>query len=253
MGSQVGEHDELTVLVTGFGPFREQYPVNPSWEIAKDLPKYLPPLRAKDPHSRRQNTHVPEVRILVHPEPIRVNYKVVRELVPSFWQTYQGRKVDIAIHIGMAGPRPFYCIERKGHRDGYRFADVDGEKLDEEAEKKSGDKWIWHGLPDELETELDVEDVLTRWQGMSSEDADLRISEDAGRYMCDFIYYSSLAQRLKQEKPRKVVFLHVPSDASEKSVTQGKELMVNLIRSIVESEVEKIMKEQGSGAAGGEL
>lgn len=107
------------------------------------------------------------MRILVHPQPIRVNYKIVRELVPSFWDTYQGRKVDIAIHIGMAGPRPFYAIEHRGHRDGYKFADVDGEKLNEDEERKSDD-WIWKGLPGELKTDLDLSHVLQRWKGHSS-------------------------------------------------------------------------------------
>ncbi|KAK7431089.1 hypothetical protein QQZ08_002370 [Neonectria magnoliae] len=238
MGSQVDEREELTVLVTGFGPFREQYPVNPSWEIAKDLPSYLPPLRAKDPNSRHA-VHLPDVRILVYPEPIRVNYKVVRELVPSLWETYKGGKVDIVIHIGMAGPRPYYCIERRGHRDGYMHPDVDGEKVDEDGERKPGSDWVWRGLPEEIETDLDPEDVLTRWQRHSPKDMDLRISEDAGKYLCDFIYYSSLAELWKQDRPRKVVFFHVPADASHTNIAQGRELAVNLVRSIVESEVSK--------------
>ncbi|OAQ72154.1 pyroglutamyl peptidase type I [Pochonia chlamydosporia 170] len=244
MGSQNKEQRELTVLVTGFGPFREQYPVNPSWEIAKGLPSHLPPLRAKDPNSRAAQ-ELPPVRILVHPEPIRVNYKVVRDLVPSFWDTYQGHKIDIAIHIGMASPRPFYQIERRAHRRGYKSLDVDNELLDDGPEGKPDDaEWIWHGLPDEILTDLDIDDVHRRWQGHSSKDMDLRISEDPGRYLCDFIYYSSLAHLYKANRPRKVVFLHVPSDASDAYVSQGRELAVNLIRSLVESETDKV---DGSG------
>lgn len=150
-------------------PFREQYPVNPSWEIASRLPSHLPPLRAKDPNSRHVTQLVPKVRILVHPEPIRVNYKVVRSLVPTFYETYHGRKVDIVIHIGMAGLRPYYCIERTGHRDGYKHPDVDGEKLgDEEERQNPDDHGIWSGLPEKIKTDLDVEDVLARWQGHSA-------------------------------------------------------------------------------------
>ena len=141
--------------------------MNPSWEIASGLPSHLPALRAKDPSSR-QAVDIPSVRILVHPEPVRVNYKVVRGLVPSLWETDQGHKVDIAIHIGMAGPRPFYQIERRGHRTGYKSLDVDGEKLEDEEEGNRGENWIWHGLPDEIETELDLQDILGRWQGHSS-------------------------------------------------------------------------------------
>jgi hypothetical protein len=36
-----------------------------------------------------------------------------------------------------------------------------------------------------------------------------------------------------------VVFLHVPADASEAAIRTGKELVVQLIRALVESEVAK--------------
>ncbi|CAF3442667.1 unnamed protein product [Fusarium graminearum] len=234
MGSQIAEHEEINVLVTGFGPFREQYPINPSWEIASSLPSHLPPLRAKDPNSRHAAILLPNVRISVHPEPIRVNYQVVRGLVPSFYDAT--RPFDVVIHIGMAGPRPFYSIERRGHRDGYKHPDVDGEFVDSEEDRQKDD-WPWRGLPEEIETELDLDQVLSLWQGHSSEYDDVRISEDAGHYLCDFIYYSSLSELWKQKRPRKTVFLHVPADASPSSIERGRDLTLNLIRSIVESEI----------------
>ncbi|KAF4456474.1 Pyroglutamyl-peptidase 1 [Fusarium austroafricanum] len=233
MGSQIGDPDEITVLVTGFLPFREQYPVNPSWSIANSLPSHLPPLRAKDPNSRHAAAILPSVRIVVHPEAIRVNYKAVRDLVPSF---YDGtHKYDVVLHIGMAGPRPFYCIERRGHRDGYKHPDVDGEYVGREEERNRSD-WPWRGLPEEIETQFNLDEILPRWQEHSLE-GDLRISEDAGHYMCDFIYYSSLAELWKLQRPRKALFLHVPADASPASIEKGRELTLNLIRSIVESEI----------------
>lgn len=150
-------------------PFREQYPVNPSWEIAKGLPAYLPPRRVKDPSSRHADVQVPGVRILVHPKPIRVNYDVVRELVPSLWdEPHEGRRVDMVVHIGMAGPRLSYQIERRGHRTGYKGKDVDGQTpLEDRDETKRDKDWIWYGLPDEIETELDIPDILDRWIGHS--------------------------------------------------------------------------------------
>lgn len=149
-------------------PFREQYPVNPSWEIAKGLPSHLAPLRAKDAGSL-DSLETPPVRILVHPEPIRVNYKVVRDLVPSFWDSYQGHEIDMAIHIGMAGPRPFYQIERRAHRRGYKSLDVDNELLEDGPEGRPHDEdWIWYGLPDDILTDMDVDDVYQRWQRHSS-------------------------------------------------------------------------------------
>ncbi|KAI6780135.1 Pyroglutamyl-peptidase-like protein [Emericellopsis cladophorae] len=240
MGSQPPTKGELTVLVTGFGPFRTQYPVNPSYEIARQLPTYLPPLRAKDPSSR-VSPSIPDVRILVHPEAIRVSYKRVGELVPTWWdEDIEGRRIDLAIHIGMAGPRPYYQIERKGHRDGYKSKDVDGLVGDI---KDTGREWKWYGCPAELESDLNMEDVLGRWQAHSPKDMDLRISDDAGHYLCDYTYYSSLAHLWKQQRERKLTFLHVPADASPASINLGRELAINLIRAMVESEV--VAKESG--------
>ncbi|KAK4165742.1 hypothetical protein QBC43DRAFT_207945 [Cladorrhinum sp. PSN259] len=217
----------ITVLITGFAPFKEDYPVNPSWEIARSLPDYLPPIRAKTVPSPSLNSKLlPPVRLIVHPEPVHVGYKAVRSLVPLLWETY---KPHYTIHIGMAGPRAFYSIERRGHRDGYKMRDVDGSFLGE-TEKFDTD------LPEELETDLDVGDVLVRWRGFSPKYSDLRISEDAGHYLCDFIYFSSLSYLWKQPRERKVLFLHVPSDASEGAVQRGRELLLQLVRGVVESE-----------------
>lgn len=80
--------------------------------------------------------------------------------------------------------------------------------------------------------------------GATQKDADLRISEDAGHYLCDFIYYSSLAHLWKQQRSRKLTFLHVPADASERSVELGRELAVNLIRAVVDSEVNRRRREE---------
>lgn len=98
----------------------------------------------------------------MYPEPVRVSYKVVRELIPTLWQ---GQKIDYAIHIGMASGRKFYSIERRGHRDGYAMRDVDNDYLgDVERHKEEQDKWIWHGLPAELMSAVKVDDVWTRWR-----------------------------------------------------------------------------------------
>lgn len=64
------------------------------------------------------------------------------------------------IHVGMASNREFYSIERRGHREVYDKADVDGVVLGDEKEKKD---WVWEGLPNEILTDLAMDDVLERW------------------------------------------------------------------------------------------
>jgi pyrrolidone-carboxylate peptidase len=237
MGSNLEEpsssDDEITVLVTGFGPFRSQNPVNPSWEITKSLPQLLPP--EKSLNAFTDAPPLPPVRILIHPEPVKVAYKEVRELVPKLWDG--GRKIDFMIHIGMASGRRFYSVERRGHRDGYYMKDVDDKFLDDLYYlKRTRDPkdWIWNDVPEELTTAADIDDVWRRWR-LSLPQLDVRISEDAGRYLCDFIYFSSLAHLLKKDEERRVVFLHVPVESDENAVQTGTEVTLELIRALVQS------------------
>ncbi|KAK0729103.1 hypothetical protein B0T21DRAFT_403055 [Apiosordaria backusii] len=262
------EEETINVLITGFAPFRSNFPVNPSWEIAKSLPEYLPPpppapFQGIAGHVPPPNTATgpgpftnshptpainhPRVRLLVHPEPIHVGYRAVREIIPSLWHLDDNNgnvetkppKIHLAIHIGMAGPRGYYSIERRAHKSGYDMGDVDGQKLSELDDEMARNNipHPWEGLPDELLSDLNMEDVLTRWRLYSPLYSDLRISEDAGHYLCDFIYYSSLAHLTCSGEERKVVFLHVPSEASAAWVKVGRELCLGLVRAMVESEV----------------
>ncbi|KAK3334945.1 hypothetical protein B0H65DRAFT_534151 [Neurospora tetraspora] len=346
MGSNnaYGGEEEINVLITGFGPFKQEYPLNPSWEIASRLPAVLPPLRAKQPSTQKPPL-IPRVNLHVHPEPIHVSYKTVRELVPKLWapnfadssstsssssnplpptptptaaeattsseapfseqdaaaaaaneEPEKKPKYDFAIHIGMAGPQPRWAIERLAHRDGYALRDVDGEFLrDRENQLRDGDDWVWKGCPAELRTDLDLDVILEKWRGYcappgglvvasgsgsgseggveeghggkdggkdgkdggeggkkegggkaklwygndikgGAKGEKLVISEDPGRYLCDFIYYSSLAELHKRKAEKRVVFLHVPCKLGKDGeyVRIGQELMLGLVRSVVE-------------------
>ena len=134
------------------------------------------------------------------------------------------------IHIGMATSRKFYSVERRGYRDGYEMRDVDGELLSDTEEGRQE----WDGLPKELLTDINVDDVWQRWRAALS-DADVRISEDAGRYLCDYIYYSTLAQLFRKGEERRVVFLHVPVESNDAAVKAGVEITIELIRALVQS------------------
>jgi len=160
---------------------------------------------------------------------------------PNRTENFTG-KIDLCIHIGMAGPRQVYHIEHRGHRDGYILRDVDEELLgDDEVDPISGkpprdtDDWPWRGLPAELTSWFDMPDVLRRWRELAPPGNALNVSEDAGRYLCDFIYFSSLAELEKRGRDRTVVFLLVPSAATAEAVNRGKVLVLALVRAIVES------------------
>lgn len=71
----------------------------------------------------------------------------------------------------------------------------------------------------------------------------LKVSHDAGHFLCDFTYFNSLAYCYKAQKRRQAAFLHVPASRAEpvdqyvKDIDRGREVVLQLIRSIVESEV----------------
>lgn len=78
---------------------------------------------------------------------------------------------------------------------------------------------------------------------INKQNIDVRVSEDAGRYLCDFIYYSSLAHLWKHNEERRVVFLHVPVDSDAKAIATGVEALEELIRAVVVSGQMKKLRE----------
>ncbi|KAF2815186.1 peptidase C15, pyroglutamyl peptidase I-like protein [Mytilinidion resinicola] len=220
--SQEKTEDPVTVLVTGFGPFLEKYPVNSSWSIASTLPAILPatPL------------HPTPIRIIVHHEPIRVAYHSVTNIIPAIIDSCVP-KPDIVFHIGLAAGRTFYTLERGAHRTGYNsIPDVDG-KLFSEAEVAAR----WPHLPPILKTAFKTDDVWRRWRAqLPDSNVDIRPSEDAGNFMCGFIYYNTLAHFYQQkDEERPVTFLHVPNLPTKKDVDQGRDVACALIRAMVDS------------------
>ncbi|QSS66220.1 pyroglutamyl peptidase type I [Histoplasma capsulatum] len=71
---------------------------------------------------------------------------------------------------------------------------------------------------------------LKTWQSLVPRTADVRLSDDAGRYLCEFIYYTSLMHAYLERRNRSVVFLHVPGRADDEAIQLGKEVAAGLVR-----------------------
>ncbi|OBT61862.1 hypothetical protein VE03_08812 [Pseudogymnoascus sp. 23342-1-I1] len=220
---------EINVLITGFGPFKAQYPINPSWEIARSLPStlHLPP-SARSPGGTKVN-------LRVHPRAIRVAYAVVDAVVPGLWEGEDNWRPDWGVHIGMAAGREFYSLEKRAAGWGYTVGDVEG-CLPDKA-----------GVGGEvLEPGIGVEDVVGVWKGMVG-GADVRASEDAGRYLCEYILHGSLGFLRGEEREGKCLFLHVPAGVAEADVERGRRVVLGLVEAVVE-----VGWEGGEGEQGGE-
>ena len=142
-------------------------------------------------------------------------------------------KYDIVLNIGLAPGRNFYALETLAHRDGYN-------KKDEEGRNLAGDTFwrIELKAPERLHTSFDTEDVWRRWKS-DLVDMDLRPSNNAGHYLCDFMYYACMLEywRREPEGKRPCMFLHVPSSKDEDSTSRGREVALGLIAALVASEM----------------
>ncbi|KAL5005377.1 hypothetical protein ScPMuIL_018833 [Solemya velum] len=164
-----------TVVATGFGPFGI-YDVNSSWVAVQEL--------SKRPLGDDIDLHIEE---------ISVDYKTASELVPELWKKYNPKLI---VHVGVSGIASKITLEQKAHNEGYDKCDVKGccpENhccvLGDEGCRVSG-----------IDMQLVCRDI-----NEASSDVEAEVSQDAGRYLCDFTYFKSLSI----DKSR-AAFIHVP-------------------------------------------
>ena len=130
----------------------------------------------------------------------------------------------------MAPSRAFYTLETKAHCDGYEKRDIRGEIPNDR---------YWHEkyhAPLVLQPTYDPEDVWRRWKSVLIAE-DVRLSDDAGRYLCDYIYYASMLEYWLQDPvgERPCAFLHVPGPAEEDDILRGARVALAAIGAIVGS------------------
>ncbi|KAJ5779083.1 hypothetical protein N7457_006803 [Penicillium paradoxum] len=230
--------NEISVLITGFGPFKSNL-VNASYLIASSLPSsfLFPSPKDHDSAPRRVSLHV-------HPTPIPVAYATVKETLPlileEFAASHGGRRPDLVVHIGIAAPRQYYSVEILAHRDDYHITDIEGRPGYVDGEKR----WKDLGLPPILTPGRATDNpsstspyqpgdqFLELWRSFAPE-SDLRISKDAGHYLCDFIFYTSMSLAQLQGQDRNILFLHVPGGSEDAHIEQGRVVALALIKTMV--------------------
>ncbi|XP_030030092.2 pyroglutamyl-peptidase 1 [Manduca sexta] len=168
------------IMVTGFGPFAN-HPVNASWEAVK--------LINKEEIERKHNCEL----VLIE---IPVTYENVDEFVPALWETHSPK---FMMHVGVSGVANCFTIEMQAHKKGYQRMDY--------FDKCPAD----HVCPAEgairIHTKLNVEGLCKEFNDSISpeEKTSAVCSKDAGRYLCEYIYYTSLSVDNKR-----TLFVHVP-------------------------------------------
>ncbi|CAL8345822.1 unnamed protein product [Merluccius merluccius] len=166
---------QMKVIVTGFTPLGEDK-INSSWEAVKEL-KRLGLGKSVD----------------LHVQEIPVEYEAVHDLLPLLWKQHQPKLV---VHVGMSWKATTVTLEQCGHNMGYERKDNCG--------FCPACHCCVEGGPDTIQSVLDMEAVCQRVQD-SGLGVAVSVSKDAGRYLCDYSYYTSL-----HLGERRCAFVHVP-------------------------------------------
>jgi pyroglutamyl-peptidase len=164
------------VLITGFGPFPGA-PENPSAWLAKALVEWAPPECDAELNARVLPTEWRAVTFM-----------------PKFYASLQP---TLMIHFGIHQQAKALRLERSAHNRTNSRADASG-ALPPSAR-------VHFGGPDRLDTALPVPELAARLRGCGVPAAS---SRSAGSYLCNFLYYHSLAWAKTSDSV--VLFVHIP-------------------------------------------
>ncbi|TCJ82262.1 UNVERIFIED_ORG: pyroglutamyl-peptidase I [Bacillus cereus] len=196
-----------TVLLTGFDPFGGES-INPAWEVAKSL----------------------------HEKTIG-EYKIISKQVPTVFQKsisvlkeyIEELNPEMVICIGQAGGRPDITIERVAiNVDDARIADNEGNQPVDVPVVEEGPAAYWSTLP--------MKAIVKRLQ---AEGIPASVSQTAGTFVCNHIFYGLMHELEKRDKKIKGGFIHIPFLPEQASNYPGQPSMsLSTIRKGIELAVE---------------
>jgi len=168
-----------TVLVTGFGPFPGA-PVNPTEQIIRQL--------ARSPHLRGHTvaTHV-----------FQTSYAAVDCDLPRLIAKHHPRAVVL---FGLAANTPYLRVETLAHNEVTRQqVDVTG-NMPSQSEIRPASTTTLRGRAPFMRLVNAARAAGVKAHG----------SQDAGRYVCNYVYWRAIEASRNPGGPKRVVFIHVP-------------------------------------------
>jgi len=207
----------VRVAVTGFGPFAK-VPVNPSWQC-------LLPLRDSDEEYVTERTSIPmhidffEIPVIYHEVLARIqtlhNLSASGSAIAAPSEPY-----DLFVHFGVAPSRSHYYFESGARRYGYEKEDFDKQFAKSRVDPSSGKRlsgFITQEWDQDAEGRLncavDVTELANRLK--RSGKAEVKLSDDAGLFLCEFTYYASMAcakRNAQGAAAKPVLFVHIPQE-----------------------------------------
>ncbi len=189
------------MLVTGFGPFM-YHKVNASWEAVKEM------------SSLGLQHNGDEVKLVTREIP--VVYEVVSKVIPELCNEI---KPTLCVHVGVS-PHSCVKLEKFGRNESYNMGDINS--------CLPPDNVCCKGGLNKLRTVFNVNEIL-KCVSQKQADVVIEVSEDAGRYLCDFIYYTSLYHNGSVP----VLFIHVPILNKPYSKEQLGRLLKNIVETLL--------------------
>ena len=166
------------LLITGFAPFGGDR-INPSWQAVEALPDTVGPWE------------------LVKKE-LPVTF---RGAPASLFEAMAAAEPDAVLMIGLAGSRGVVTPERQGYNEIVaRIPDNEGNQPKDEP--------VVPGGPEVLFSTLPVEDMT---EAIAAAGVPVRLSESAGRFVCNALLYSALYHIEQSDDPVPAAFIHVPA------------------------------------------
>lgn len=247
---------QLNVLITGFGSFMS-VTNNPSWLAVKPLhDTYLDlfssaPFLTASCSSEQGSARIQCLQLPVH-------YGSILDVVPRihgrtpggeeegrFWRDpgldaeFGGKQDhsypdgypvdhpesgwDVVLHVGVGRSGPLR-VETLAHKIGYTKPDATGtlapliHALSTPTELVRGFGTPYSEFKDPQHTGINTEHCVAwlRSQGMAQ--TEVEKSTDPGRYLCDFVFYASLAESRRRQKGAEVLFVHVSPEGDRLEV-----------------------------------
>lgn len=173
------------ILITGFGPFPGA-PVNPTMPLVKTLATLRRPAFAD---------------IIRIPHIFDVTYATVDRELPDLIARH---RPDALLSFGLASRTPYIRIETRARNAvSMLWPDADGTPVRRGFITPGADAQMFGPHTARL---LQV----ARLTG-----ADVRLSRDAGRYLCNYLSWRSIEAARAQDGPKLAAFVHVPLTATD--------------------------------------
>ncbi|KAI9227657.1 MAG: hypothetical protein DHS80DRAFT_24079 [Piptocephalis tieghemiana] len=196
----------LSVAITGFTPFGHPRPKNnPSWSAVCAFKEALEAKNAKIKLEARQ------VEIQWAQE-LPVEYEAIDSILMPPGGDFP-MDVDLVLHVGQ-GKKGMVCVEQYARSMPYTQLD----NKDQVPQKGDGRRWGWPKDWETLKTHVPVYE-LVEFLSHDQKWPEVYPSKDAGLYLCEYTYYTSLAKaRMMREGEKEedqgplVLFIHVPAD-----------------------------------------